>query len=259
MNCATYVTFRVKGIKNLVLQSFEFNMGFLSNQASLWALSVTGWLFCACRARTTNRRYCRMCCLSVWIKNAASSIPAVPPSGRRRAALQPCDRTGDQTGHDGQQDQLRQRQPWQVRTFLLLWSSGVMNFANWTHNLVLSWSCYMACGSQHSVYRVQNQGGNNRFHQGFRVEGGQRQKRTSAGGESATVLRSRREAAWEGVSVFVWKKTTPSIQLTVLKLCFPLQTAPQSSATWRSINQQEDSQDGRCWSRHQIWSFVFGT
>lgn len=96
--------------------------------------------------------------------------------------------------------------PGRSELFLLLWSSGVMNFANWTHNLILSWLCNMGCGLQHSVYRVQNQGGNNRFHQGFRVEGGQRQKRTSAGGESAAVLRSCREAAWEGVSVFVWKK-----------------------------------------------------
>lgn len=54
----------------------------------------------------------------VCTNSAASVIPAVPPSGRHCAALQPCDRAGDQTGHDGQQDQLRQHQPWQVRLFL---------------------------------------------------------------------------------------------------------------------------------------------
>lgn len=57
---------------------------------------------------------------------------AVPPSGRCCAALQPRDRSGDKTSHDGQQGQLRQRQPGQVRPYPLPLCSGCSH-TNSTH------------------------------------------------------------------------------------------------------------------------------
>ena len=62
---------------------------------------------------------------------------AVSPSGRRGAAVWPCDRAGDKTIHDGQQGQLRQRQPGQVRPVSLLLCGGCFQ-PNSTHLSILS-------------------------------------------------------------------------------------------------------------------------
>lgn len=62
---------------------------------------------------------------------------AVPPPGWCGAALQPRDWAGDKTSHDGQQGQLRQHQPGQVRPYWLLLYGGCHQTSS-THLPILS-------------------------------------------------------------------------------------------------------------------------
>lgn len=76
------------------------------------------------------------------------------PSGRCGPALQPRDRAGDKTSHDGQQGQLRQHQPGQVRRACLVWLLlyGGCCQPNSTHLLNLSFVC-VACSIRFAVAR----------------------------------------------------------------------------------------------------------
>lgn len=75
---------------------------------------------------------------------------AVPPSGWRRAALQPCDWAGDQTSHDGQESQLRQHQPGQVRP-------PPLSASPWhaTPAVLILLSCLCSCSIRFAVARAK--------------------------------------------------------------------------------------------------------
>lgn len=85
--------------------------------------------------RTISRRYSKA--QQWWLFTSArpcshSKSSCAPPSGWCGTALRPCDRAGDKTSHDGQQGELRQHQPGQVRpspTASLWWSLATQQ--NW--------------------------------------------------------------------------------------------------------------------------------